>query len=46
MKNAKLNALAFVLTFTVVAVNAEPIKRDMLGCVTEEPLDEAIGYAG
>jgi hypothetical protein len=33
------------LALTTGAVAADPIKRNMLGCVTEELLDEAIEYA-
>lgn len=33
------------VTLGALAAHADPIKRNMLGCVSEELLDEAIGYA-
>lgn len=37
--------LATVAALAVVSATADTIKRNMLGCVSEDLLDEAIGYA-
>jgi len=38
-------ALVAVATVVPMSVSADTIKRNMLGCITEDLLDEALGYA-